>query len=232
MNNKQVMDQIHNKLIVSCQALENEPLHSSFIMSRMALAAKEGGAQGIRANSTADLEEIRKQVDLPVIGIIKRNYGDHPCYITPTLKEIDELMSVHPEIIAMDGCCKDRPDGKSLEEVFLEAKDKYPNQLFMADCSTLEEAEFADRLGFDFIGTTMVGYTDQSRGDCIEEEDFRILRDILSAVKHPVIAEGNIDTPEKAARVLELGAWSVVVGSIITRPQVITRRFSERIDKI
>mgnify|MGYP004444758249 CR=1 FL=1 len=117
------MDQIHNKLIVSCQALENEPLHSSFIMSRMALAAKEGGAQGIRANSTADLEEIRKQVDLPVIGIIKRNYGDHPCYITPTLKEIDELMSVHPEIIAMDACCKDRPDGKSLEEVFLEAKD-------------------------------------------------------------------------------------------------------------
>lgn len=232
MNNKQVMDQIHNKLIVSCQALENEPLHSSFIMSRMALAAKEGGAQGIRANSTADLEEIRKQVDLPVIGIIKRNYGDHPCYITPTLKEIDELMSVHPEIIAMDACCKDRPDGKSLEEVFLEAKDKYPNQLFMADCSTLEEAVHADRLGFDFIGTTMVGYTDQSRGDCIEEEDFRILRDILSAVKHPVIAEGNIDTPEKAARVLELGAWSVVVGSIITRPQVITRRFSERIDKI
>ena len=78
----------------------------------------------------------------------------------------------------------------------------------------------------------MVGYTDQSRGDCIEEEDFRILRDILSAVQHPVIAEGNIDTPEKAARVLDLGAWSVVVGSIITRPQVITRRFSERIDKI
>lgn len=97
----------------------------------------------------------------------------------------------------------------------------------MADCSTVEEALYADELGFDFIGTTMVGYTEQSKGDRIEENDFEILREIISKVKHKVIAEGNINTPEKAKRVIELGAFSVVVGSIITRPQLITKSFAD-----
>ena len=97
----------------------------------------------------------------------------------------------------------------------------------MADCSTVEEAVYADSLGFDFIGTTMIGYTPQSKGDRIEEDDFRILREILAGVSHRVIAEGNINTPEKARRVIELGAFSVVVGSAITRPQLITRTFSD-----
>ena len=104
---------------------------------------------------------------------------------------------------------------------------KYPEQLFMADCSTIEEALHADELGFDFIGTTMVGYTKQSEGDKIEENDFEILRKIVAEAKHKVIAEGNINTPEKAKRVIELGAYSVVVGSIITRPQLITRSFAD-----
>ena len=97
----------------------------------------------------------------------------------------------------------------------------------MADCSTVEEALHADQLGFDFIGTTMVGYTQQSKNDKIEANDFWILREILSKVRHRVIAEGNINTPEKARRVIELGAYSVVVGSIITRPQLITKSFAE-----
>ena len=97
----------------------------------------------------------------------------------------------------------------------------------MADCSTVEEALHADELGFDFIGTTMVGYTKQSKGDKIEANDFEILRKIVAKAKHRVVAEGNINTPEKARRVIELGAYSVVVGSIITRPQLITKAFVE-----
>ena len=147
------------------------------------------------------------------------------------MKEVDELMEVKPEIIAMDATSSARPEGKTLDEFFHEVKKKYPNQLFMADCSTVEEAVHADTLGFDFIGTTMVGYTKQSEGDKIEENDFEILRTIVSKVKHKVIAEGNINTPEKAKRVLELGAYSVVVGSIITRPQLITKSFVEVIGK-
>lgn len=218
---------LKGKLIVSCQALPEEPLHSSFIMGRMALAAKEGGAYGIRANTKEDIKEIKSQVDLPVIGIVKRNYEGCDVYITPTMKEVDELMEAGPEIIAMDATISKRPGGKSLDDFFYEVKTKYPDQLFMADCSTIEEALHADELGFDFIGTTMVGYTEQSRHLRIEENDFEILREIVAKVKHRVIAEGNINTPEKARRVIELGAFSVVVGSIITRPQLITKSFVE-----
>ena len=100
----------------------------------------------------------------------------------------------------------------------------------MADCSTVEEALHADSLGFDFIGTTMVGYTEESRGLKIEADDFKILREIISSASHPVIAEGNIDTPQKAKRVVELGAYCVVVGSIITRPQLITRSFAQELE--
>ena len=107
MNQK--VENLKGKLIVSCQALSNEPLHSSFIMGRMALAAKEGGAFGIRANTKEDIKEIQSQVDLPIIGIVKRDYEDSDIYITPTMKEIDELMEVKPEIIAMDATIqKDR----------------------------------------------------------------------------------------------------------------------------
>ena len=204
MNEK--VTQMKGKLIVSCQALPDEPLHSSFIMGRMALAAKEGGAFGIRANTKEDIREIQSQVDLPIIGIVKRDYEDSSVYITPTEKEVNELMEVQPEIIAVDATARLRPGGLSLADFFSSMKEKYPNQLWMADCSTVEEALYADSLGFDFIGTTMVGYTPQSKGLRIEADDFMILRQIISKSKHPVIAEGNIDPPEKAKRVIELGA--------------------------
>ncbi|HJC82671.1 MAG TPA: N-acetylmannosamine-6-phosphate 2-epimerase [Candidatus Anaerostipes avicola] len=225
MNQK--IKQLKGKLIVSCQALPEEPLHSSFIMGRMALAAKEGGAAGIRANTREDIREIQSQVDLPVIGIVKQNYEGCDVYITPTMKEVDQLMEVKPEIIALDATEAERPGGLPLDEFLHQIKEKYPEQLWMADCSTVEEALHADELGFDFIGTTLVGYTKQSRDLKIEANDFEVLRTILDQVKHPVIAEGNVNTPEKARRVLELGAYSVVVGSAITRPQLITKSFTE-----
>ncbi len=221
------IEQIKGQLIVSCQALPHEPLHSSFIMGRMAVAAKEGGAVGIRANTKEDIAEIKKNVDIPVIGIVKSDYEDSNVYITPTMKEVDELMEVKPEIIAIDATTDIRPQGKTLDIFFAEVKEKYPEQLWMADCSTVEEAIHADELGFDFIGTTLVGYTEQSKDLKIEQNDFEIIKTIVQKVKHPVIAEGNINTPEKVKRVIELGAYSVVVGSIITRPQLITKAFTE-----
>ena len=221
------MEELRHKLIVSCQALPDEPLHSDFIMARMAVAAKEGGASGIRANSVVDIAAIRKAVDLPIIGIIKRDYEGADVYITATMKEVDELMTVRPNIIAIDATTSTRPNGESLKEFFQKAKEKYPDQLWMADCSTIDEMLTADQLGFDFIGTTLVGYTKQSQGDKIESNDFEIIRKALSKLSHPLIAEGNIDTPDKFRRVLELGAYSVVVGSAITRPQLITKKFVE-----
>ncbi len=233
MSGKTIESKVENlkgKLIVSCQALSYEPLHSSFIMGRMALAAKQGGAYGIRANTKEDIREIQSQVELPVIGIVKKDYEDSKVYITPTMKEIEELMEVKPEIIAVDATSAVRPGGITLDEFFRQIKEKYPDQLLMADCSTVEEAIHADELGFDFIGTTLVGYTPQSCSMKIESNDFEIIREIIQKVKHKVIAEGNINTPEKAKRVIELGAFSVVVGSIITRPQIITKTFAEALN--
>lgn len=227
---EQKIESLKGKLIVSCQALPHEPLHSSFIMGRMALAAKEGGAYGIRANTKEDIMEIRHNADLPIIGIVKRDYADSKVYITPTMKEVDELIEAKAEIIALDATGRLRPGNVTLDDFFRQAKEKYPAQLWMADCSTVEEALYADELGFDFIGTTMVGYTEESEGDRIEEDDFRILREIIAKAKHKVIAEGNINTPEKVKRVIELGAYSVVVGSAITRPQLITKEFSKVLD--
>lgn len=222
-----MLEDIKNHLIVSCQALEYEPLHSSFIMSKMALAAYQGGAKGIRANTIEDIQAIKKEVDLPIIGIIKQEYEGSVVFITPTIKEVDALVKEGVDIIAMDATIRERPHHIYLDDFFKEVRKKYPNQKFMADCSTIEEAIHADELGFDFIGTTMVGYTKESKGLKIEENDFEIIITIIQKVKHPVIAEGNIDTPQKAKRVLELGCYSVVVGSIITRPQLITKRFTD-----
>ena len=120
MNDK--VENLKGKLIVSCQALPHEPLHSSFIMGRMALAAKEGGAAGIRATTKEDIAEIQAQVDLPVIGIVKRDYEDSKVYITPTMKEIEELMEVKPEIIALDATSDLRPGGKTLDGFYREIR--------------------------------------------------------------------------------------------------------------
>ncbi len=221
------VSKLKGKLIVSCQALPDEPLYSSYIMGRMALAAKMGGASGIRANTKEDIIKIQSMVDLPIIGIVKREYPDSVVYITPTMREIEELLEVKPDIIALEATDNIRPGGMTLEDFYHQIRERYPDLLLMADCSTVKEAVKADVLGFDFIGTTMVGYTQQSRNDRIDRDDFRILRTILEKVEHPVIAEGNINTPEKAKRVIELGAFCVVVGSIITRPQLITKAFVE-----
>lgn len=220
---------IQKGLIVSCQALEDEPLHSSFIMGRMALAAKQGGAKGIRANSVEDIQEIKQNVDLPIIGIVKRDYEDAEVYITATMKEIDELVTEGVDVIALDATSSSRPKNESLNDFYDDIRNKYPDQLLMADCSTVSEAIYAAELGFDYIGTTLVGYTKQSKYLKIEENDFKIIREILDKVDKPVIAEGNIDSPEKAKRVLELGCFAVVVGGAITRPQQITEKFSSKI---
>lgn len=228
----QVLDQIKNGLIVSCQALEGEPLHSPFIMGRMALAAKEGGAVGIRANSVPDIREIKAQVDLPVIGIIKQVYNDHPVFITPTLKEIDAIADTGAEIIATDATNRIRPDGKSLEVFYQEVRVKYPHILLMADVSSVEEAIFADKLGFDIVAPTLYGYTEETEGLKIDDHDYAVIKQIVKEVKHAkVLAEGNVSTPKIARSVLDINVHSVVVGGAITRPQIITKRFVDAMKK-
>mgnify|MGYP000285148053 CR=1 FL=1 len=216
-------DRLRGGLIVSCQALPDEPLHSSFIMSRMALAAERGGAVGIRANSVADILAIRETVKLPMIGIIKTVFKDSPVYITPTQAQVSALVKTGVEIIAMDATDRIRPDGHTLKTLFPRLRSAYPQQLFMADCSSFADAAEAEKLGFDCVGTTLAGYTEATCGRPIP--DFTLLHQLCQKLSVPVIAEGGIHTPEELRQAIDIGAWCAVVGGAITRPMEITQRF-------
>lgn len=222
-----ILEQIKGKLVVSCQALPDEPLHSSFIMGRMAVAAKQGGASGIRAQSKEDILEIESVCDLPVIGIVKRNYEDSDIYITATEKEIQELLETKCEMIALDATKRDRPNRvstKSLVDMIHKA-----GRLAMADCSTLEECIEAQRVGFDVVSTTLCGYTPYSKN--IDGPNIPLLKEVLASVDVPVIAEGKINTPQELAEVMNLGVFACVVGGAITRPKQITERFIAALSK-
>lgn len=223
MEKNEILQRIKNRLVVSCQALSDEPLHSSFIMKRMAVAAQEGGAGGIRANSPQDIAEIKEAVNLPIIGLYKVEYDDSEVYITPTMKEVDELMQAGADIIAVDATKRLRPNGKTLEEFFKEVKQKYPNQLFMADTSCYEEGVKARELGFDIIGTTMSGYTEYTKG--VRLPNYDLMKRYVEDLNTPVIAEGGIWTPEQLKSAMDIGVWAAVVGTAITRPREITRYF-------
>ncbi len=216
---------IKQGLVVSCQALEHEPLHSDFIMGKMALAAAQGGAVGIRANTVVDITEIKKNVDLPIIAILKRDYADSDIFITATMKEVDELMQVSPEMIAIDATSRPRPNGDKLEDMVASIKRKYPNVLLMADIANLEEAIEAQRIGFDCVSTTLHGYTPYTSHSKLYFDDFAFLKAVLQHINIPVIAEGNVETPQMARYCLDLGCHAVVVGGAITRPKQITEKF-------
>ncbi|MGL4570634.1 MAG: N-acetylmannosamine-6-phosphate 2-epimerase [Clostridium sp.] len=220
-----MLETIKNKLIVSCQALENEPLHSSFIMGRMAKAAKEGGAIAIRAQGVDDINEIKKVTKLPIIGIIKKNYEDSDIYITPTYKEVSDLLSTECEMIALDATNRTRPNNENIKEL-VEYIHK-GKRLAMADISTYEEGMAAVKVGFDCISTTLSGYTDYSKQS--DGVDFELLEKLVRDSSIPVICEGRISSPEELKKAFELGAYSAVVGGAITRPQEITKKFMNAI---
>lgn len=227
MDKNELFRKIKGGLIVSCQALQTEPLHSSYIMARMAFAAKEGGAAGIRANTPEDIAEIRKQVDLPIIGLYKAEYPDSEVYITPTMREIDALMEVRPDVIAMDATDRIRPDGMRLESFIERARAEYPDMLFMADCSCYEDALRAQELGFDLAGTTLRGYTPATKGIAIP--DYEMLHQMTHQLTIPIIAEGGIWEVDDLKKVFTEPVLAAVIGTAITRPREITRRFVQAI---
>lgn len=229
MEKKELFEKLKGGLIVSCQALPNEPLYKEDggVMNLMAKAAKNAGAVGIRAQGVVDIKQIKETIDLPVIGIIKRSYPDFEQFITVTMKEIDELVATNCEIIALDCTLRPRGDKKTLEQFIKEIKTKYPSVVLMGDISTLEEAIHAEKIGIDCVGTTLNGYT--SYTDTITAFNAELVKEIAENVSIPVIAEGKIHTPQEAKLALDCGAHCVVVGGAITRPQEIATRFIKEI---
>lgn len=225
MNKEMFLNTIKHRLIVSCQALEDEPLHDPYIMARMAVAVKEGGSAAIRANSPEQIAAIKEAVDLPIIALYKKCYAGSPVYITPTMAEVDALMAIAPDVIALDATRQARPHGQSLEHFFAQVKEKYPNQLFMADTSCYEEGVLAQKLGFDMVSTTLSGYTAYTRQTSFP--NYELMRRYCDSLHIPVIAEGGIWSPEQLKKAFETGVWAAVIGTAITRPREITRRFIE-----
>lgn len=224
------LSQVKGQLIVSCQALPEEPLHSSFIMARMARAAKMAGSPAIRANSVVDIQAIQDETGLPVIGINKHVFKDAETFITPTLKDMRAVAATGCPVVAVEVTGRTRPNGESLADDVKQFREEYPDTLLMADTATLANVAEADALGFDIIGTTMHGYTEASKGMNVADDDFAYLKAVLKAAKHPVIAEGKIDTPEKLRRCIDLGVHAVVVGGAITRPLEIAQRFMQALN--
>ena len=226
MTKQELFSLMKGTIIVSCQATPGEPLYmkDQTVMHLMARAAKLAGAKMIRTSSVRDIVAIKEETGLPVIGLIKREYPGYAGRITMTMREVDECMEALSDIVSID--CTDTPRGDHLTapEFIRQVKEKYPNIILMADCATLEEAKAACAAGADLVGSTMNGYT-AATAHCKGEPNYDLVKDMVAALPCPVIAEGRVHTPEQAKKMLDIGAWAVVVGGAITRPYEIACRF-------
>lgn len=224
-NFEEILSDTRSSIIVSCQALPGEPLYCEemSIMPFMAKAAQMAGAKCIRTSSVRDVVEIKKATGLPVIGLIKRSYEGYDSYITPTMREIDELVAADSDIIALDCTLRTRGDGTTINEFLASIREKYPDIILMADVSTYEEGINAWKCGVNMVGTTMSGYTPYSPK--VDGPDYELASRLVKDIPIPVIAEGKIHYPEEARKMLALGVHAVVVGGAITRPLEIAQRF-------
>lgn len=208
-------------LIVSCQARADNPLHGPQFMAAMALAVQQGGASGIRANGAEDIRAIRAVTNLPIIGINKRWMEGYEVYITPDFAAAKEVADAGADVIALDATARPRPR-ESLAELIGLIHTELGKPVF-ADVSTLEEGLSAAQMGADFVATTLSGYTPYSPKT--GGPDFDLIQQLVAGVGVPVIAEGRFWRPEEVAKAFDLGASAVVVGTAVTNPREITRRF-------
>ena len=224
-----IINRLKGKVVVSCQAMPSEPLYLEKCMAAMMKSVVKGGAGGLRVAGARDVKNAKHLFDVPVIGLTKPDIipsnWQEIVDITPTLKEVIELVKAGADIIAFDGTMRERPNGAKLEELIKYVK--INNRVSMADISTLEEGLNAEKLGANILSTTLSGYTQfsQNRGN---GPDFELLKQLVDNTNLPVVLEGRIWEPEEVDKAFELGAHCVVIGSAITRPQLITKRFVQR----
>lgn len=225
MNN--TLNRIKGTVVVSVQAMPSEPLYLEKCMVAMMKSVVTGGAGALRVAGARDVKNAKRLFDVPVIGLTKPNVipknWKEIVYITPTIKEVIELVEAGADIIALDGTQRKRPNNEKLQDLI---KYIHINKKFaMADISTLEEGIKAQEAGADILSTTLAGYTLESANSPIKEPDFELLKNLVEQTNLPVVLEGRIWEPEQVDKAFELGAHCVVIGSAITRPQLITKRF-------
>lgn len=220
-----ILEKLKDKIIVSVQAMPDEPLYQEACINAMMQSVVTGGAGGLRVAGARDVKNAKKLFDIPVIGITKPNKlpenWQEVVYITPSIEDAKGLIESGADIIAFDGTSRPH-DKSSLKEIINYIKSNH--RLAMADIATFEEGLNCEKLGADILSTTLSGYTKETLSDC-EEPDFELLEKLVKNTKLPVILEGKIWEPNQVKRAFELGAHCVVIGSAITRPQLITKRF-------
>lgn len=222
-SSKNTLKLLKHKLIVSCQARVGWPMYGPEIMAAFAAAAKQGGAAGIRATGVDNIRKIKERVDLPIIGINKQFWEDYNVYITPTYESAREILEVGIDIIALDATPRKRPGGETVGGILKKIRAEYPNVLVMGEISTLDEAKAILPLGFDILSTTLSGYTEESQE--VNSVNLELIRQIHKITDTPIIAEGKIIREEEAVEAMNAGAHAVVVGTSITRPEIITERY-------
>ncbi|MPM76812.1 putative N-acetylmannosamine-6-phosphate 2-epimerase [bioreactor metagenome] len=221
-----IIKSLSHGLIVSCQALSDEPLYGSAYMAAMARAALMGGAVGIRANTPVDIAAIHQEVKLPIIGLFKQTVPGCDVYITPTSAAAKEVALAGADIIALDATLRPHPESKSAADLIAEVKQQ-TGKLVLADIDTVYAGVAAAKAGADAVSTTLSGYTADSPKSA--EPDFDLIQHLANCLEIPVIAEGRFWTVEQVNQAFDLGAYAVVIGGAITRPQQITRRFVDHI---
>jgi putative N-acetylmannosamine-6-phosphate epimerase len=209
-------------LIVSCQAGSEDPLHGPTLMAAMARAAALGGAAAIRANGPEDIAAIRAAVELPIIGIWKVDMPGLGIRITPEIEHAKAVAAAGASIIAFDATDRARNDGLAAAEWIARVRSE-TGLLVMADVSTFEEGLMAEAAGADLVATTLAGYVNRSPSS--DGPDLDLVARLAPKLRVPLVAEGRISTPDQAAQALALGAYAVVIGHAITRPEWITARF-------
>ncbi|MBI4279113.1 MAG: N-acetylmannosamine-6-phosphate 2-epimerase [Armatimonadetes bacterium] len=218
----QVCRALEGGLIVSCQARPESPLHGPTFMAAMARAAEIGGAVGLRVNGPNDIRAVRRVSRLPIIGILKEYHKDFPVYITPTFRAAAAVVEAGAHIVALDATPRPRP-GETIDVLIRRVREELRVPV-MADIVTLEEGVRAAEMGADLVATTLSGHA--GGGPPPEGPDIDLAARLAAAVATPVIAEGRFWTPEQVAEVLRRGAFAVVIGTAITNPIEITRRFA------
>ena len=222
-----VLERIKGTVVVSVQAMPSEPLYHEICMAAMMKSVLNGGAGGLRVAGVRDILNAKKLSKVPVIGITKpdkipQNYKEI-VYITPTIKDVLDVIKAGADIVAFDGTQRKRPENEKIQDLI-----KYIHihkKIAMADISTTEEGLFAQDAGADVLSTTLAGYTLESASSPANEPDFKLLEELVKQSNLPIILEGRIWEPWQVDKAFELGAHAVVIGSAITRPQLITKRF-------
>lgn len=224
-----VIESLKNCMIVSCQSEGNDPFNADpEYMALFARAAEMGGAKGIRTQGIEKLKAIKRAVNLPVIGLLKSKFEDGTVRITGSFNEVEQLIEAGSDIIAIDGTFRNR-EGLTGPDFIAEVKIRY-GCLVLADIATYEEAIACEKAGADCISTTLNGYTP----DTLQFHDgpnYDVLAAIVKDVKVPLFAEGRYNTPAEAKKAMQLGAYAVISGTVITRPRVITSWFVDAVNE-